>query len=68
MTTTGFGRLIPFLTVIVVAFATLQVYTALMYGLSSQFAFAALYGVLALAGFALARALWINRHKLTSRR
>ncbi|HXV15932.1 MAG TPA: hypothetical protein VD758_04090 [Gemmatimonadaceae bacterium] len=61
----AFGRLIPFLTVIVSLMAFYQLYTSVTIGLRGEYAFAAFYGVFALAGFALARALWINRRKFT---
>jgi uncharacterized membrane protein YqjE len=66
MTTTSFARLIPLLTVIVIAFAIFQLYNALMFAVTGQYAFAAFYGVFGFAGFALARALWIHRRKLMS--
>ena len=59
-----FGRLIPFLMVIVAAFAILQLYTAIMYAGSRQYAFAAFYVVFGFAGMALARALWVHRGKI----
>jgi hypothetical protein len=57
------GRLIPLLIFIVVAFALLQLYTAVMYAGQGQLGFAAFYTVFGFAGIALARALWINRGK-----
>ena len=62
---TAFGRLIPFLTVIVILLALVQLYTAATFGVRGEYGFAAFYGVFALAGFALARALWVNRRKFT---
>ncbi|HEU4878096.1 MAG TPA: hypothetical protein VFT21_01530 [Gemmatimonadaceae bacterium] len=59
----AFGRLTPFLIAVVLIFAALQLYTSARFGLTGQYAFAALYGVFAFAGVALARALWINRKK-----
>ena len=61
----AFGRLIPFLTVIIVLFALFQVFASVNLGIRGQYPFAALYGVFAIAGFALARALWVNRRKFT---
>jgi hypothetical protein len=66
-TVTSFARLIPLLTAIVVAFALFQLYSALMFGLQREFAFAAFYTVFGFGGIALARALWLHRKKLTSR-
>jgi hypothetical protein len=60
----AFGRLIPFLTVIIVGFALFQLYTAIMYFAHRQYIGAALNLVFSFAGFALARALWTNRRKL----
>ena len=42
-----------------------QLYTSASFGLRGEYAFAAFYGVFALAGFTLARALWVNRRKFT---
>jgi hypothetical protein len=61
-----FTALIPFLTLIVVAFAILQVYTAITFAASRQFGFALFYAVFGFAGFALARALWTNRPRKKS--
>lgn len=61
----AFGRLIPFLTVVVTLLALYQLFTSARLGLSGEYAFAALYGVFAISGFALARALWVNRGKFT---
>lgn len=60
------ARLIPLLIFIVVAFALLQLYTAVMYAGQQQLGFAAFYTVFGFAGVALARALWINRGKFGS--
>jgi len=59
-----FGRLIPFLIVIVAAFALFQLYTAIMFLANRQYAFAAFNLVFSFGGLALARALWINRARL----
>jgi hypothetical protein len=59
----AFSRLTPFLVAVVLIFAALQLYTSARFGMTGQYAFAALYGVFAFAGVALARALWINRKK-----
>jgi hypothetical protein len=59
-----FGRLIPFLIVIVTAFALFQLYTAIMFLANRQYAFAAFNLVFSFGGLALARALWINRARL----
>jgi ABC-type uncharacterized transport system permease subunit len=61
----AFGRLIPFLMVVIIAFALFQLYTAIMFLSQRQFAFAAFNLVFSFAGFALARALWTNRSKLS---
>ena len=63
-TLSAFGKLIPLLTVVVVAFALFQVYTAIMFLTQRQYAFGAFNLVFGFAGFALARALWTNRRKL----
>lgn len=64
MAISHFARLIPLLTVIVVAFAILQLYSAVMFAGSGQYPFAAFYTVFGFGGFALARALWMHRRKL----
>jgi hypothetical protein len=60
----AFGRLIPFLVVIVVAFSLLQLYTAIMAFMQKAYPVGALNLVFSFAGLALARALWTNRAKL----
>jgi hypothetical protein len=59
----GFGRLIPLLTVVVVLFALFQLFTAIVYLSRRQYVGASLNLVFSFAGFALARALWTNRQK-----
>jgi hypothetical protein len=51
--------------VVIIAFALFQLYTAIMFLSQRQFAFAAFNLVFSFAGFALARALWTNRSKLS---
>ena len=63
----AFLRLSPFLTVLIAAFALYQLVTALYLASRQQWPFAALYAVMAIAGAALARALWINRKKYSRR-
>lgn len=58
-------RLIRFLTVLVGAFALYQFFYALMFASRQQWPFAGLYAVMAIAGGALARALWLNKRKLS---
>ena len=60
----AFGRLIPFLVVIVVAFSLLQLYTAIMAFMQKAYPVGALNLVFSFAGLALARALRTNRAKL----
>ena len=60
---TSFVKLIPLLVTIIALFAIFQLYTAIMYGAHANYTFAALYIVLAFAGAALARALWVQRSK-----
>jgi len=62
----GFIRLVPFLLVIVVLFALLQGYSAVAYAISGNYPFAALYGVLAIAGLAIARGLWMQHRRFKS--
>jgi hypothetical protein len=64
----GFIKLVPILMVIVVMFALLQGYTAFTLLRAGSYPFAALYGVLAIAGLALARGLWVQRRNLQSRK
>lgn len=60
----SFGRLIPLLTVIVIAFAIFQLYSAIMFLAQREYIGASLNLVFSFAGVALARALWTNRRKL----
>lgn len=60
----AFGRLIPLLTVVVVAFAIFQLYSAIMLLGQREYIGASLNLVFSFAGLALARALWTNRRKL----
>jgi hypothetical protein len=64
----GFLKLVPFLLLIVVVFALVQAYTAITLVRSGNYAFSALYGVLAIAGLALARGLWVQRQRMQSRK
>ncbi|HEX6574725.1 MAG TPA: hypothetical protein VF042_07105 [Gemmatimonadaceae bacterium] len=57
----AFGRLIPFLTVIVIVFSLLQLYTAIVSMVNKEYVVAAINIVFSFAGVALARALWTNR-------
>lgn len=59
-------KLIPFLVVIVLLLALMQLYGAVMLAFGREYAFAALYGLVGFAGFALARALWGHRSKIAS--
>lgn len=61
----AFFRLVPFLTVLIVAFALYQLFAALLFASRQQWGFAGLYAVMAIAGGALARALWMHRRKLS---
>lgn len=54
--------------VIVILFALLQGYTAITLLRGGSYPFAALYAVLAIAGFALARGLWVQRQRMQSRK
>lgn len=64
----GFIKLVPVLLVIVVIFALLQLYQAIALLRAGSYPFAALYAVLAIAGLALARGLWVQRRKMQSRK
>ena len=59
----AFGKLIPVLIVVVLLFALYQLYTAIMFLTSKQYAFGVFNLVFSFAGVALARALWINRSR-----
>jgi hypothetical protein len=59
----GFGRLIPLLTVVVILFALFQLFTAIVYLAQRQYIGASMNFVFSFAGLALARALWTNRKK-----
>ena len=64
----GFLKLVPVLLVIVVLFALLQAYQAITLLRAGQYPFAALYAVLAIAGLALARGLYVQRRRMQSRK
>ena len=55
----------PLLLVLIAGFALYQLFVALMLASRGQWAFAALYAVMSMAGWALARMLWINKRKVT---
>jgi hypothetical protein len=57
----AFGRLVPFLIVIIGLLALYQFYTALMFAMQSMYAFALFNAVFGFAGVVLARALWSHR-------
>ena len=59
----GFGRLIPLLTVVTVLFALFQLYTAIMFLAQREYVGASFNLVFSFAGFVLARALWTNRQR-----
>lgn len=59
------GRLVNLLLFVVSAFALYQLVAAISFAARQQWAFAGLYAVMAIAGGALARALWLNRRKLS---
>jgi hypothetical protein len=61
----AFGRLIPLLVVIVAFFALFQLWTAIVFLARREYIGASLYLVFSFAGLALARALWMNRAKLS---
>ncbi len=60
----AFGRLVPFLIFVVIVFALFQLYTAITFLRHGMYAFSAFNLVFSFGGFALARALWINRSRL----
>ena len=64
----SFVKLIPFLVAIIGMFALLQLYSGIMYAVNANYPFAALYIVLAFAGIALARALWVQRGRFGARK
>jgi hypothetical protein len=61
MSMSAFGRLVPFLIVIIGLLALYQFYTALMFAMQSMYAFAVFNAVFGFAGIVLARALWSHR-------
>ena len=63
-----FARLLPLLTIVIAGFALYQLFMALMLATRGQWPFAALYAVMSIAGWALARVLWVNKRKLTAPR
>jgi hypothetical protein len=63
----AFVRLIPFLTILIALFAVYQLVAAVIFAARSQWGFTALYVLMAVAGFVLARTLWGNRKSLMQR-
>ena len=63
----SFGKLIPFLLVLVSAFALYQLAAAILFASRGNWPFAGLYAVMSLAGVALARSLWINKARLSGK-
>jgi hypothetical protein len=61
----AFGKMIPVIIVIVSLFALFQLYTAIRFLVSGQYAFGVFNLVFSFAGVALARALWVNRSRFT---
>jgi hypothetical protein len=57
----AFGRLIPLLTFVIVAFAVFQLYNALVYLAHREYIIGALNLVFSFAGAALATGLWTHR-------
>ncbi len=62
----AFARLVPLLLIIISGFALYQLFVAMLFASRQQWGFAALYILMALAGAALARMLWINKKRLSS--
>jgi hypothetical protein len=63
----SFGKLIPFLLVLVSIFGVYQLAAAVLFAARGNWPFAGLYVVMSLAGFALARSLWINKARLSGK-
>jgi hypothetical protein len=61
----AFARLIPFLTAVIFLLALYQIYGAVLFGLSGQYAFAAFYALFGFGGFVLGWVLWSNRKKMS---
>ena len=61
----SFGKLIPFLIVLVSAFALYQLFAAVLFAVRGAWGFTVLYVLMAIAGGALARMLWINKARLS---
>ena len=66
-TLTAFGKLIPLLIVLVSVFALYQLVSAVLLAAQGNWPFAGLYGVMSIAGAGLARALWINKARLSGK-
>lgn len=60
----AFTKLIPILLFIICAFAIYQLILAVMLVSRGEWPIAALYLLMAIAGGALARTLWVSRQKL----
>ena len=61
----AFARLIPLLLVVIGGFVLYQLFVAVLFASRQQWGFTALYALMAIAGAALARTLWINKRRLS---
>ena len=64
----AFFRLIPVLTILIAVFALYQLVAAVIFAVRAEWGFTALYVLMSIAGFVLARTLWTNRKMLAGRR
>lgn len=64
----AFARLIPFLVILICLLGLYQIYGAIMFGLSGQYAFAVFYALFGFGGLVLGWALWSHRRKLSQPR
>ncbi len=61
----SFARFLPLLLVIVAGFALYQLFIALTLAANGQWPFAAVFGLMSIAGWALAKVLWNAKRKMS---
>jgi hypothetical protein len=61
-----FARFLPILLIVVAGFALYQLFVALTLASQGQWPFAAVFGLMSIAGWALARVLWNAKRKMSA--
>jgi hypothetical protein len=61
-----FARFLPILLIVVAGFALYQLFMALTLASQGQWPFAAIFALMSIAGWALARVLWNAKRKMSA--